>query len=169
MMSQMATEESARSFFKANYFAVVGASNDAAKFGHQVLHWYVRHGFAVTPINPTKRQILLPSPSAAHQMQALDTLASLSALQNPEQTFVSIVTPPNVTRKVLQDASHLGIHGVWLQPGTYDDEIMEFALENFGIVVAGDGGIHDQACLLTGKNLPESVFETPGLTTLVMS
>ncbi|CAD6500319.1 BgTH12-07497 [Blumeria graminis f. sp. triticale] len=148
-MPKLATEDCARSFFEAKYFAVVGASNDTAKFGHQVLHWYVRHSFAVTPINPTKRRILVPSPSSAHQMQALDTLANLSAIPNPEQTSVSIVTPPNVTHKVLQDASHLGFHGVWLQPGTYDDEIIEYALENFGIVVAGDGGIHDQGwCVL---------------------
>lgn len=29
---------------------------------------------------------------------------------------------------------------MWLQPGTYDDEVLEFARSNFKAAIAGDGG-----------------------------
>jgi hypothetical protein len=54
---------------------------------------------------------------------------------------VSIITPPKVTMKVLQEAKALGIPAVWLQPGSFDAEGMEFALREFkDAAVGGEGG-----------------------------
>jgi predicted CoA-binding protein len=65
---------------------------------------------------------------------------NLSALPHPAETSVSIITPPKVTVKVLEEAKRLGIKGVWLQPGTFDDEILEKAKVDFEAAVGGDGG-----------------------------
>lgn len=55
---------------------------------------------------------------------------------------MSIITPPAATLKVLREARELGVPAVWLQPGTFDDEVIRFAREEgaFQAVVAGDGG-----------------------------
>lgn len=71
---------------------------------------------------------------------------------------MSIITPPPVTLKVLQEAKRLGVPAVWLQPGTFDDEVMFFARaageDAFKAVVAGDGGRgHEGWCVLVdGEN-----------------
>lgn len=87
----------------------------------------------MTPLNPRAAQISLPS-------RAYDTVPSPSGLPSPTQTSLSVVTPPPVTLKVLQEAHSVGIPAVWLQPGTFDDAVLEFAHANFEAVIAGDGG-----------------------------
>ncbi len=67
-------------------------------------------------------------------------MKSLSALDGPKETGISIITPPPVTLKTLGEARDLGISSVWLQPGTFDDEVLKFAYDNFSTVLAGDGG-----------------------------
>jgi hypothetical protein len=98
----------------------------------------------VTPINPTAAEIAIPSLGG----KSITCLPSLSALPDPAQTSVSVITPPPVTLQVLKEAKSLGIPAVWLQPGTFDDEVLAYAREgegsgaegSFKSVVAGDGG-----------------------------
>jgi predicted CoA-binding protein len=76
---------------------------------------------------------------------------SLSALEKPRETSVSIITPPAATLKVLHEARQLGVPAVWLQPGSFDDAVIAFAREEgaFDGVVAGDGGRgHEGWCVL---------------------
>ncbi|TXB96707.1 hypothetical protein FocTR4_00010952 [Fusarium oxysporum f. sp. cubense] len=49
---------------------------------------------------------------------------------------------PSVTLKVLQEAKELRIPSAWLQPGSFDDDVLKFANEQggFNAVVAGDAG-----------------------------
>ncbi|KAK1768229.1 NAD(P)-binding protein [Phialemonium atrogriseum] len=136
----MATEAAVRTFFSSPHFAVVGASSNPAKYGHKVFAWYVHHSLPVTPINPTAPAITLPNGGPDHP-----TVPSLSALPAPSTTSVSIITPPAATLAVLREAAALGVPAVWLQPGTFDDEVLRFARagkgEGFGgAVVAGEGG-----------------------------
>ncbi|KAH8804921.1 CoA binding domain-containing protein [Xylogone sp. PMI_703] len=135
----MATEVAARTFFSSPYFAVVGASSDPAKFGHKIFTWYTHHNLPVTPINPSSPEITA-LPPAGHDLVSYSTLPNISALPNPKDTGVSIITPPKVTMKVLQEAKQIGVQSVWLQPGTFDDEVLSFALKEFKGAVGGDGG-----------------------------
>ena len=100
-----------------------------------VFVWYSLHDLPVTPINPT-------STSITALKKEFPTLPNLSALPNPKETSVSIITPPAATLKVLQEAKELGIPAVWMQPGTFDSEVMKFARAEgaFQAVVGGDGG-----------------------------
>ncbi|KAI1491574.1 CoA binding domain-containing protein [Biscogniauxia mediterranea] len=143
----MTTEASVRAFFSSPQFAVVGASSNPAKFGHKVLSWYASHSLPVTPINPTT-----PSITPSSSSTALPTLPSLSALPDPAHTSVSIITPPAATLEVLREARRLGVPAVWLQPGTWDDEVLLYARGQGGYggeVVAGDGGQgHSGWCVL---------------------
>ncbi|KAG7002858.1 hypothetical protein FocnCong_v000965 [Fusarium oxysporum f. sp. conglutinans] len=49
---------------------------------------------------------------------------------------------PSATLKVLQEAKELRIPSAWLQPGSFDDDVLKFANEQggFNAVVAGDAG-----------------------------
>ncbi|KXH25286.1 CoA binding domain-containing protein [Colletotrichum salicis] len=131
----MSTEATARLFFSQKFIAVVGASSNPAKFGNKIFAWYLSHSIPATPINPT-----------ASTVNALGkdhpALPNLAALPHPKDTAVSIITPPPATLKVLQEAKELGVPAVWLQPGTFDDAVLEYARGEGGFeaVVAGFGG-----------------------------
>lgn len=68
----------------------------------------------------------------------------------PAQTSLSIVTPPAATLAVLREAKGLGVPAVWLQPGTFNDEVVGFLKEaGFKTAVLGDGGAgHEGWCVL---------------------
>ncbi|KAJ5505002.1 hypothetical protein N7463_007876 [Penicillium fimorum] len=97
------------------------------------LAWYHQHSLPVTPLNPRASQITLPS-------RAYDTVPSPASLPSPTQTSLSVVTPPAVTLKLLEEAHSVGIPAVWLQPGTFDNQVLEYAHSHFEAVIAGDGG-----------------------------
>ena len=102
----------------------------------------MNHELSVTPINPG-------APAIQVDGKDFPTVASISDLEGAEETAVSIITPPAVTRKTLEAAKGLGIQSVFLQPGTLDDDPLAFARENFTTVVAGDGGWGSQGwCVL---------------------
>ncbi|KAI7788525.1 binding domain-containing protein [Diaporthe eres] len=146
----MSTEASLKTFFSSKKFAVVGASSNTAKFGHKIFAWYLHHDIQAIPINPAAPTIAVPSlPDAAGKPAEIPTVKSLSELPDPKETSVSIITPPPVTLKVLEEAKKLGIPSVFLQPGTFDDEVLKFARDGegedagagaFKAVVAGFGG-----------------------------
>ncbi|KMP06531.1 hypothetical protein DIZ76_014392 [Coccidioides immitis] len=132
-MSSEDMELAVKHFFSSPRFAVAGASTDASKFGYKLLAWYHQHSLLVTPLNPKAPEIQLRSKSYA-------TVKSPSELSSPTQTSLSIVTPPKVTREILKEAHALNIPAVWLQPGTFDDEILEYAKKNFKAAIGGEGG-----------------------------
>src|SRR5450432_250185 len=109
-------EAAVKTFFQSPRFAVAGASSDKSKFGYRgacalpsvgifvvlmttraVLVWYHIHGLPVTAVNPKNPEIKLPSRSYT----AVD---SPNSLTSPSQTSLSIITPPPITRKVLEEA-----------------------------------------------------------------
>lgn len=98
----------------------------------------------MTPINPTSATI-----SALNKEHA--AIPGLGSLPSPKQTSISVITPPSATLKVLKEAKELGVPSVWLQPGSFDDEVIRFARQEggFDAVVAGDGGRgHEGWCVL---------------------
>ncbi|OJZ91817.1 hypothetical protein ASPFODRAFT_201669 [Aspergillus luchuensis CBS 106.47] len=137
-----ATMDAARRFFLSPQFAVAGASNDRSKFGYKIFAWYHQHSLPVTPLNPRAPEIELPS-------QKYKTVPSPRDLPNPDQTSLSIVTPPPVTLALLKEAHSVGIPAVWLQPGTYDKSVLDFLDGHFAAAVVGDGGVGGEGwCVL---------------------
>jgi len=105
-----------RQFFRATQYAVVGASADRSKFGNKVLRWYIDRHLNVTPVHPSQ--------SSIEGYKATKILADvMDQAPNPFEalTGVSIITPPSISLKVLQDSiSDKRISGFWLQPGAAD-------------------------------------------------
>lgn len=123
-------EAALKTFFSSPSFAVAGASSDPAKFGHKIYAWYLLHSLPATPLNP--RASTVDVLGRSHH-----TVASPKALPSPKDFSLSVITPPAVTRELLKEAKEVGISAVWLQPGTYDDEILEWARKEFKAAIGG--------------------------------
>ena len=95
--------------------AVVGASNDPAKYGNVIVRNLAAKGYTVLPVNPREKEIA-----------GLPAFPNLAAVPGPIH-IVNVVTPPAVTRKVLEEASALGLPAVWLQDGSWDEEVLAVA------------------------------------------
>ncbi|MCJ1401844.1 hypothetical protein MMC11_005061 [Xylographa trunciseda] len=151
-------ETAAKRFFASQRFAVVGASQDKSKFGYKVLAWYNAHSLPVTPINPGRSSIRL---SASTE---LSTVPSVQSLPHPAETSLSVITPPTVTRKILVEAKEAGVKAVWLQPGSFDKEGLEYAVREFEAGVGGEGGRGGEGwCVLVdGESMINAVAKETG-------
>jgi len=123
---QGATPEQLDAYFAGGTYAVAGASNDPAKYGNRVLKAYRRAGYAVYPINPK-----------ANEIEGLLAYPDVTSLPRPVHGL-SIVTPPAVTVKVVDDAINAGIGHVWMQPGAESPAAVEKA-EAAGLNVIANG------------------------------
>ena len=120
-------------FLSHKIWAVIGVSNNTAKYGHKVYFQLKKAGYEVYAVNP-----------------GLDSIAgdtcypSLGELPTKPDA-VSIVVPPKVTEQVIKDCIKLGITRVWMQPGSESDEAIRNG-EEHGIEV-----IHDQCVLIQSR------------------
>jgi uncharacterized protein len=123
-------KEKIQQFLKSPAFAVVGASDDTSKFGHKVYMCYLRNGMKAHPVNPRVKEI-----------SGNPVYATLSEL--PEKVeAISVITPPPVTEKVVDDAIAAGVKHIWMQPGAESPAAVDKA-EKAGISV-----IHGGPCIL---------------------
>lgn len=112
-----------------------------------VFAWYLDQGIQPTALNPRV-------PTITVGRKDFSTAPSPSGLEDASSTSLSVITPPAVTRSLLREAKEAGIRAVWLQPGTYDDEILEEAKKQWpGAAVAGFEGLsgwnrHEGWCVL---------------------
>lgn len=117
-------------FLVGSPIAVVGASNDRSKFGNRVLRKYMAHGREAIPVNPNEDEV-----------EGLKAYPNLAAVPGGVHG-VSIITPPRVTEKVVEEAGALGIKHVWMQPGAESAAAVKRA-EELGMSVIWGG-----ACVL---------------------
>ncbi len=95
--------------------AVVGASNNPRKYGNIIVRDLAAKGYTVLPVNPKDASVA-----------GLPAARSLRELERPVDLVV-VVTPPEVTLAVLKEAAELGLAAVWLQDGSFDAAVLEFA------------------------------------------
>jgi uncharacterized protein len=114
-----------RDFLAAGPYAVAGASNDRSKFGNKVLRAYLSRGIVAYPVHPSEKVV--------EDVQAYPDVASL-----PEKVRgLSIVTPPPVTEKLVEQAAKAGITRLWMQPGAESAAAIRRAGELGLTVIAG--------------------------------
>jgi len=112
-------------FLQHGPFAVVGASNDREKYGNKVLRVYQQRGLKAYPINPKETAV-----------EGLTCYPDLKSLPEPVER-VSIITPPAVTERVVEDAAAAGVKYVWMQPGAESPAAIRRATELGLKVIAG--------------------------------
>lgn len=98
--------------------AIVGATDDPAKYGSVIYRDLKHKGFEVFAVNPNRDTV---DGDPAYE--------SLEALPD-RPTIVNIVVPPQATMAVLKKAQELGHRNVWVQPGAESPEVMAFLTEN---------------------------------------
>jgi predicted CoA-binding protein len=113
-------------FLAADAFGVVGASSKPHKYGNKVLRCYQQNQHIVVPVNPVEKEI-----------EGLSCVVSVSDLPD-HVVSISIITPPHVTEKVVEQAIARGIRNVWMQPGAESSQAVA-ACEEAGINVIADG------------------------------
>ena len=98
--------------------AVVGATDNAMKYGSVIYRDLKRKGYAVFPVNPNRAEV-----DGDKAYPSLDEL--------PESpTIVNIVVPPTATIQVLKKSLELGLKNIWLQPGAESPESLAFLQEH---------------------------------------
>ncbi len=121
----MDTNERIAAFLDQTRFAVAGASTDRSKYGNKCLRCYLQHDRDVVALNPKAAEVegVAAFPSLA---QAPDGIEA-----------VTIVTPPGITERVVEDMARLGIRHVWMQPGAESEAAVARAVGLGMNVIAG--------------------------------
>ena len=118
--------------------AVIGASNDRAKFGNKAVRAFRQQGYEVYPVNPRETEV--------EGLPAFKSIRDVPA--RPE--MISVYLPPPVLLKVLPDIAAKGCDELWLNPGTESDEVLAEA-GRLGLRVI-------QACSIVGVGVsPETL------------
>ena len=117
-------------FLASPAYGVAGASLRRHKYGNKVLRCYQQAGRRAIPANPRETRI-----------EGVPCVASVLDLPD-EVKSLSIITPPAVTERVVEEAIRKGIEHIWMQPGAESDRAVS-ACETAGINVIADG-----SCLL---------------------
>lgn len=99
----------------ARSVAVLGASRDAAKYGHKVYTSMKRAGYQVYAVNPN-----------ADEIDGDPVYPQLDCLPVKPDLLVT-VTPPAATEHALPAAGDAGIRIVWMQPGSESEAAVNLA------------------------------------------
>jgi len=94
--------------------AIVGATDNPAKYGNRIYRDLKGKGYRVYPVNPT-RDTIDGDPAYAD-------LADLP--ETPD--IVNYVVPPPRTLRLLKRAKELGLMRVWVQPGAENADVMAY-------------------------------------------
>lgn len=113
-------------FLAAKTFAVAGASARPHKYGYKVFKALLKSGRETYPLNPVTEAI--------EGQKAYRTIADLPIVPQA----LSIITPPEVTQRIIADAIEAGVQHIWMQPGAEHEQASESARE-VGINVIDDG------------------------------
>ncbi len=116
------------SMLEKKIWAVIGANNDPDKFGNIIYQRLKSEGYTVYPVNPMYDNV--------EGDQCYSNLSSLP--QKPE--VLDMVVSPKRGKAFIEEAADLGIKNIWLQPGTYDSELLSLIKEKQLIAI--------QACVL---------------------
>jgi predicted CoA-binding protein len=113
-------------------WAVVGANEDREKFGNKIYRRLKTRGYEVYAVNPMNETI-----------EGDKCYKDLSSLPKVPEVIDMVVSPKRGI-PILEEAAKLGIQFIWLQPGTYDDELLK-KIDELGLKAV-------QACVLTATS-----------------
>lgn len=94
--------------------AVVGATDDPAKYGSRIYRDLKRKGFTVYAVNPSRDEV--------DGDPCWPSLGDLPELP----TIVDFVVPPARTLAILEECRALGLENVWIQPGAGDEAVAAY-------------------------------------------
>jgi predicted CoA-binding protein len=122
----MTIDQQIERFLASAAFGVVGASSQRHKYGNKVLRCYLRNGRDAIPVNPLEKEI-----------EGEPVCATVAELPDRVKS-ISLITPPQVTEKVVAQAAARGIENIWMQPGAESPVAIEFCRQQ-GLNLIADG------------------------------
>ena len=108
-----------------NVFAVVGASRDPEKYGHQVYRDLLNAGYRVYCVNPNADKVL--------GNKCFPNLEVLPV----KPDVVDVVVPPKTTERVVKLCKKLCVRKVWMHHGSESEAAIRFCEETGMDVVHG--------------------------------
>lgn len=93
-------------------WAVVGANDNPEKYGNMIYKKLKSRGYKVYAVNPNYETL-----------EGDPCYKDLSSLPEVPEVIDMVVSPKR-GKPVIEEAAKLGIKNIWLQPGTYDDELL---------------------------------------------
>ncbi len=133
----MDDQERIKAFLAGSPHAVIGASPNREKYGNKVLRTYLQRQMPVYCVHPSQDVI-----------EGVPCHRSLAEL--PEKPHgVSIITPHQVTERIVEECATLGIRHLWMQPGAESEAALTRAAELGLDVIAGG------PCLLVALRFKE--------------
>lgn len=111
-----------KKFLEQKNVAVVGSFRNEQKVAYKIVKQLLSKGRNVFPVNPNVKEVA--------GVKCYQTISDL-----PEGIdFVNFVTPPEVTKKLLDECKNKGIKMVWFQPGASNDDVIKYA-ESLGMEI----------------------------------
>ena len=99
--------------------AVVGASEDRAKFGNKAVRAFRQAGHDVVPINPR-------CAGDARSIEGLETYSSVADVPG-RLDVATLYVHPAVGEQVLEEIAARGIPELWVNPGAESDALLRRA------------------------------------------
>jgi len=124
-LEEDAMQDLIKEFMAQKSFAIVGATDDTKKYGHQIFKNLKSRGYEVYPVNPRLKEL--------EGTRCYPSLADIPA----KVDVVDFVVPPEVTEAILKECKRLRLSRVWLQPGSESEAAIAFCHENNLNVVHG--------------------------------
>jgi len=107
-----------KEFMAQKRFAIVGATDNPKKYGHQIFKNLKSRGYEVYPVNPRLKEL--------EGVKCYPSLADIPVRVD----VVDFVVPPKVTEITLKECKRLGLNRIWLQPGSESETAIAFCREN---------------------------------------
>ena len=117
-------------------WAVIGATPNTEKTANRIYHTLINHGYETYPVNPNYTEM-------EDGTKCYSSLKDLPKVPD----CVDFVIPPAVTLKTLEEMDPKTYPNIWLQPGTYNNEVVDYA-ESKGFNV-----VHEGACVMVAARL----------------
>ena len=106
-------------------FAVLGATIDEEKYGFKIVQRLCEIGKTVYPIAPKYEEV-----------NSLKAYKSLLAIERPIDVVVFVINK-KFASQYIAEMRELGIGFAWMQPGTYDDNLIN-DIQSLGITPIKD-------------------------------
>lgn len=107
-----------KDFLKQKRFAIAGSFKNESKYAYQILKTLKKKGYEVYPINPRLKEV-----------EGLACYPSVSDIPSGVDV-VDIVTPSQITEKIVRECREKGITRIWIQPGAESENAIKFCKDN---------------------------------------
>jgi predicted CoA-binding protein len=101
----MTQREAIRDFLSCHRIALVGVSSQPKDFSRMLFHELVEHGYDVVPVNPKVSEV-----------EGRPAYARVQDIPAPVDGAL-LMTPPEMSERVVEDCAEAGIERVWLHRG----------------------------------------------------